>query len=437
MPTTTAALGLVITAVIIWYLAEWRHCEEKRQPMNLVRNPLGLLWLAIQRLWRNRRFVGILLFCWLASVGIYRFIIDPLVFAPLRERWEATTTLPTPGQSISQLSAMSTKTVIIDRGGLAGEGPRYWMWRALPQFRQLSVALTRGGGGIIDILALGVLAGVLLTLWFRRPEWLPAHVRQRLAWPTYLTLGAFLVIGAHTGFGFATALGPDPLDFSVSPASQVLYLLLPLFFMFATAVLAAFLWHIVLQIGEGGYWNLHKAIGGTANNWLPIAWLMVLLYLPYTIGPLAMVLTPWSWLIDICMKASALIMVLPIALLFVPWIILAEGASLLPAIKRTFQLIGRRWWDLLVFLPRYLLIVIPVYALFGALGWPTIRNPAILTSLSLARSLVELVLLVVIVVLYQQLAKTEPRLLEDMYPTLHGLWKTLWRVWKRVEHPAG
>ena len=39
MPTTTAVLGLLITAVIIWYLAEWRHCQEQRQSMNLVPNP--------------------------------------------------------------------------------------------------------------------------------------------------------------------------------------------------------------------------------------------------------------------------------------------------------------------------------------------------------------------------------------------------------------
>lgn len=405
MPTTTAALGLVITAVIIWYVAEWRHCEEKQQPMNLVRHPLVLCWIAGQRLWRNRRFVGILICCWLASVGVYRFILDPLVFAPQREQGEETTTLPTSGQSISQLSAASTRGVIIDSGGLTGEGPRYWMWRALPQFRHLSSALSRGGGVIIHILALGVFAGVLLTLWFRRPEWLPAHIRQRLLWPTYLTLAAFLVSATHTGFGFAAALTRDPIDFSVSPASQVFDLLLPLFFFFAAAVLAAFLWHIVLQIGEGGYWNLHEAIGGTANNWLPIAWLTLLLYLPYAIMPLTMLLPPW--LIDIWTKAFTLPMVLPIALLFVPWIILGEGTKLLPAIRRNFQLIGKRWWDLLVFLPRYLLIVIPVYAALGALAWPTIRNSAILTSLSFARSLVELVLLVAIVVLYLELRKGE------------------------------
>jgi len=97
--------------------------------------------------------------------------------------------------------------------------------------------------------------------------------------------------------------------------------------------------------------------------------------------------------------------VLQIILLFVPWIILAEGASLLPATKRNFQLIGKHWRDLLAFLPRYLLIVIPVYAMLDALGWPTIRNSAIVTSLSFARSLLELLLLVAIVVLYLELRK--------------------------------
>jgi len=41
------------------------------------------------------------------------------------------------------------------------------------------------------------------------------------------------------------------------------------------------------------------------------------------------------------------------------------------------------------------------------------------------------------VVLYQQLAKTGPRPLEDTYQTLRGLWKTLWRVWKSVEGEVG
>ena len=49
----------------------------------------------------------------------------------------------------------------------------------------------------------------------------------------------------------------------------------------------------------------------------------------------------------------------------------------------------------------------PVYAILDALGWPTIRNSAILTSLSLARSLGELVLLVAIVVLYLELRNGE------------------------------
>ncbi len=413
MTTSTAALGLVITAVIIWYLAEWRHCEEKRLPMPLTRNPLGLLWLAVQRLWRNRRFVAILICCWLASVGVYRLIMDPLVFAPLRERWEESTTVPTPGQSISQLSTTSPRVVIIDSGGLTGEGPRYWMWRALPQFRQLSVALARGGGGIIDILALGVLAGVLLALWFRRPEWVPAYVRQRLVWPIYLTLGGFLAMAAHMGFGFVVALTRDPFDSSFSPAFDVLYPLLPLLFAFAAAVLAAFLWHIILQVGSGRYWNLHNAVMGATQNWLPIAWLTVLLWVP-TLMWLPMFLlqgTISETIVHIAIMASnigwKLPTVLRIALVFVPWIILAEGTTLLPAMKRNFQLIGRRWWDLLVFLPRYLLIVIPVYAALDALGWPTIRNSAILTSLSLTRSLVELLLLVVVVILYRELCNRE------------------------------
>ena len=57
--------------------------------MPLVRNPLALFWLAVRRLWRNWRFVGILLLCWLASAAIYWLVLDPLVYAPMRQQWQA------------------------------------------------------------------------------------------------------------------------------------------------------------------------------------------------------------------------------------------------------------------------------------------------------------------------------------------------------------
>ncbi len=451
--TMTAVVGLVVTALLAWYAAEWVRCMAEGRAMSLVRNPLALFWLAVRRLWHNRRFVGILLLCWLASAAIHWLVIDPLVIAPVRQRFQAQTDVGLPKTEPGIREAPHTLGVLDWKFFSVGAG-RFWLLRGLPQFRQVSLDGETTMGGNIGLLALGVLAAALIALWFRRPQWLPAHMHQRLAWPTYLTLGAFLAMAAHTGFGFAAALTRDPLDFSVSSASQVLYLLLPLFLIFCGAVLTVFLWHIVLQVGSGQYWNLHNAVTGAINNWLPIAWLMVLLWVPST---LLMGLTMFLFqgtisgpMVDVVSIASnigwTITPLLRIALLFVPWIILAEGASLLPATKRNFQLIYTHWWDLVVMLPRWLLLIVPVYAIISTLSTlstpaifarPTIGTTVLVTSLGFAHSLVEVVALVAVVVLYQQLAKKEPRPLEDMYQTLRGLWKTLWTLWKGVEHPAG
>ncbi len=415
--------------------------------MPLVRNPLALFWLTVCRLWRNRRFLAILLSCWVASAAIHWLVIDPLVIAPVRQRFQAQTDVGLPNTEPGIREAPHTLGVLDWQFFSVGAGP-FWLLRGLPQFRQVSLDGGITTGGNMGLLALGVLAAALIAFWFRRPQWLPAHMHQRLAWPIYLTLGAFLVMAAHTGFGFAAALTRAPLDFSVSSASQVLYLLLPLFFIFCGAVLAAFLWHIVLQVGRGQYWNLHHAATGAINNWLPIAWLTALLWVPSTLlMSLPMFLfrgTVSETMVDIVSIASNISWKIPtllqIVLVFVPWIILVEQISLMAAIKRHIQLIYSHWWDLIVMLPRWLLVTVPVYALISTLSAaiePGLEPSILWTSLGFAHSLVEVVVLVAVVVLYQQLAKTEPRPLEDMYQTLRGLWKTLWRVWKRVEHPAG
>ena len=398
MPTTTAALGLVITSVIIWYVAEWRHCQEQRQPMNLVRNPLALFWLALRRLWRNWRFVGILICCWLASVGIQVLILDPLVFAPARAQMEMRIAGRELSEQTGDLGDIEWSFTSIDDSGIAGKGPKYWVWRSLPQFRPVNLALSSAGFGIPAILVLGGFATVLITLWFRRPKWLLPDVRQRLTWPIYLSAGGFLVMGAVTGFGLAGALS-EPLE-GLSIAALVLLGLVFLVGAFAAAALTAFLWHIMLQVGSGRYWNPRVAITGAITTWIAIAWLSLVISLPGAI-PI------FSWLWPLWHLLLWVPTVLRIALLFVPWIILTEGTNLLPAIRRNFQLIRSQWQDLLVMLPRYLLIIIPAYALLGAAGWPADHSSGAGALVTLGCSTIELVLLVAIVVLYLELRKGE------------------------------
>ncbi len=393
-------LGLTAGAVIIWYVAEWRHCQEQSQSMNLVRNPLALFWLAGQRLWRNRRFVGILICCWLASVGIYLLILDPLVFAPARAQME----MRIAGRELSgQTGDLGDieweEGIFADDSGIAGKGPKYWVWRSLPQFRPVNLALSSAGFGIPAILVLGGFAAVLITLWFRRPKWLLPEVRQRLTWPIYLSVGGFLIMGTASGFGLASALSWSPEE-ELSIAVQVLFGLVFLVRAFATAALTAFLWHIILQVGSGRYWSPREAITGAVTTWLAIAWLSLVLSLPYAIPVFSSLLPLWHLLLWVPT-------LLRIALLFVPWIILAEGTDLLPAIRRNLLLIRSQWQDLLVMLPRYLLIVIPAYALLGAAGWPADQSSGAGTLVTLGCSTIELVLLVAIVVLYLELRKGE------------------------------
>ncbi len=398
MPTTTAVLGLVTTAVIIWYVAEWRHCQQQRQSMNLVRNPLALFWLAIQRLWRNRRFVGILLFCWLASVGIQVLILDPLVFGPMQAQMEMEWPRDEDNTWAEDFD-LEVEGISADGSGIAGKGPKYWVWRSLPQFRPVNLALSSAGFGIPNILALGGFAAVLTILWFRRPKWLLPEVRRRLAWPIYLGGGGFLIMGTASGFGLASALSWSPEE-ELSIAVQVLWGIVFLVRAFASAALTAFLWHIILQVARGRYWSPREAITGAVTTWLAIAWLSLLLSLPYAM-PL------FSWLLPLWDLLLWVPTLLRIALLFVPWIILAEQANLGTAIRRNLLLIRSRWQDLLVMLSRYLLLVIPAYALLGAAGWPADHSSGAGILVTLGCSTIELVLLVAIVVLYLELRKGE------------------------------
>ena len=106
-------------------------------------------------------------------------------------------------------------------------------------------------------------------------------------------------------------------------------------------------------------------------------------------------------------KAYYLIPLVHITLLFVPWIILGEGASLVPAVVRNFQLIYRRWWDLLVLLPRWLLIVLPLCALLSTAGRVAVHSASADILWPPVTATVELILLVAVVVLYDNLRQGE------------------------------
>jgi hypothetical protein len=145
-------LGLTALAIIVWYVAEWMRCKAESQPMVLVRNPLALFRLATERLWYNRRLVGILMAIWLGTAAVWRFVIEPVFYADLLAR----TTEHSPTVEI--------------------EAP--WgqhLWQALPGTDSVHLGY---GVGIATAIALAILGGVLVRLWYRPPAWLPAPTRR-------------------------------------------------------------------------------------------------------------------------------------------------------------------------------------------------------------------------------------------------------------------
>ena len=392
--TKTAIVGLAIVGIIVWYWAEWQRCAEQQRPMNPIRNPLALFDLAFRRLWRNRSFLAILVGCWLVSIAVNDFVLYPLLtgrpleqelFARFREYMQSM-------RPHWRAGFMPVAEASLER----------WISQSLPMIRWVQVGL-EGRSYVVGIPALGGLAAALIGLWFRPPKWMTPDARRRLPWPIHITLACFVCVG----LAWAAVLSGNRIAVLLNP---VLRSALKLFILFTGAVWIALMCQLVLQIGAGQYWHLHRGVLAATNRWLPIAWLSVVIDAPYyalstfsyTTRP---ILAEW---------VMRLPTVLAVTLLFVPWIILQEQANLWSAVMRNFRILWDHRWDLSVFLLRYIAVVLPVYAFFDMLRFATIPTSVaaylILGYLfSLARSLFELVLLLTMIVLYTNLREVEQR----------------------------
>ncbi len=408
-------LALTALVIAIWYYLEWRKSlppgralAPARSVMDFVRrtpasNPLDIFALTFRRLWRNRSLVMILLGLWLASWALNALVIEPLVHKPYLEQM---------GYSEEDLKASRTDVkfqVVIP--GQTG----HWALDALPKVPQVSL----GGGGIgtsaIGILVFGVFACALVYLWAKPPGWLPESARRAIAWPALLTMAGFLFAAIFMGLGYAS-MARGELLWSPQTSHRWLMLVYGLMAPFFSAALAALFWHVVYQAGSGDRWNLRRATVGAIDMWLPVAWLVFVIYLPIIIYPTvsmalrgqggAMSGIRWA-LFDATEYLFALPGYLSIVLVFVPWVILERRYGFASALAENFRMMGRHWRKLVVFLPGYLILAAPAYGLLSHIGHVP-RPPLLPYGIAwLGLYLLQIILMLVVVVLYTELRKSE------------------------------
>ncbi len=384
MPTTTILIALGAVGVMAWYYAEWRKCTDRGERMSLVRNPLALFALTFRRMWRNRSLVAILLGLWLLSAALYAFVYHPLVVVPYVANSGFGVPSPQPGLEWGDLV-----------GSLRAHFASEWhlglavaeMLKCLPQVESMSIGF---GGGLMHILALAVLAGALIYVWIKPPAWLPATAYRSIHWPACVTLAAFLTMAEWRWLEFE-AMRTGAMDYSRWGTC-----LNSIASLFLAGALTALLWHVAFQVGRGQDWRVRRALVASIEKWLPVALVMLLIYLPSGLSILL-----------INKPLSVLPTYLKLVLLFVPWIILESKGGLGPAIVENFRLIGRHWKHLTAFLLRYIIIVWPVSCFVSAISrlapWQSPANEL----LGLGASALRFVLLLAAVVLYTELRKTE------------------------------
>jgi len=407
-------LGLTVLVIAIWYCLEWRKSlppgralAPARSVVDFVRrtpasNPFHIFALTFCRLWRNRSLVMILLGLWLASWALNALVIEPLVHKPYLER-----------MGYSEEDAKESRTDKRFRVVIPGEIGR-WALDALPKVPHVSL----GGGGMatsaIGILVFGVFACALIYLWAKPPAWLPESARRAIAWPALLTMAGFLSAAGFIGVGYASMVRGEL--WSGWTSHRWLMPLGGLMAPFFGAALVALLWHAVYQAGCGDKWNLRRATVAAIDMWLPVAWLVFVIYLPITIVPtlsraLATQGGPLSGigyaLLDATLHLFSLPGYLSIAFVFVPWVILERRYGFGSALGENFRMMGRHWRKLVAFLPGYLILAAPPYGLLSHIG-DVPRPPLCPYDIAwLGLYLLQIILMLVVVVLYTELRKSE------------------------------
>ncbi len=408
-------LGLTVLVIAIWYYlarrpplsAEW-VLAPACSVVDFVRhtpasNPLHIFALTFRRMWRNRSLVMILLGLWLASWTLNALVIEPLVFKPYFEQ-----------MGYSEEDLKEPRTDVKLRVVIPGQ-TGYWALDALPKVPQVSAG---GGGGMgtsaIGILAFGVFACALIYLWGKPPGWLPESARRAIAWPALLTMAGFLSAAGFTGVGYAFMVRGEL--WSGWTSQRWLMLLYGLMAPFFGAALAALFWHAVYQAGSGDRWNLRRATVAAIDMWLPVAWLMFVIYLPIIIYPAVSralagqggPTTDIGWAL---FNATEYLFSLPgylsIAFVFVPWVILERRYGFASAVVEHFRMMDRHWRKLAVFLAGYLILAGPPYGLLSHIGNMAQRGLSSYNIGRLGLYALQIILMFVVVVLYTELRKSE------------------------------
>ncbi len=408
-------LGLTVLVIAIWYYlqrrpplsAEWALAPARsvvdfvqRTPAS---NPLHIFALTFRRLWRNRSLVMILLGLWLASWALGAFVLEPLVYKPHRERI-----------GYSQEDAKGSRTDKRPRVVISGQVGG-WVLDALPKVPQVSVGGRGISGMLIRILVSGIFACALIYLWAKPPGWLPERARRVIAWPALLTLAGFLLAVEFTMLSYASMLRGElqPAWYSHPWLTNLYGLMTPFF----SAALAALFWHALYQAGSGDKWNLRRATVAAIDAWLPVAWLMFVIYLPSLVRA-TLISTAvaaqgdaasgigWA-LFDSTEYLFSLSGYLSIVFVFVAWVILERRYGFGSALVENFRMMGRHWRKLVAFLPGYLVLAAPIHGVLTYGYYVTERGLRFAYAQAAVLYLLQIILMLVVVVLYTELRKSE------------------------------
>ena len=117
-------------------------------------------------------------------------------------------------------------------------------------------------------------------------------------------------------------------------------------------------WVQQVEAGQAGErWDLRSSTVVALNSWLSIAYLKLILFTSILFNPILL------WAFDLF--PGGISSVLHIVLVLAPWIMLDRRAGVVSALVTSFQMIRDHWWDVLVSLPRYVVVLVPVYALLN------------------------------------------------------------------------
>jgi len=341
--------------VAIWWLADWLSMRQEGEPLPLRRAPLRMLGDVLRRLARNRSFLVALAALWLLSAAIGAMV---MYFAA-----ELGVARPT-----------GPATPVLARMGLAADAIPELLARELPEALPRLVEIPLGFWGGLLFAALLVLG--LVRLMIDPPDEFGDEAARGLKWPVVLlclhVAGSVALLATGQRF-FREMTGLDPPWYTP-------WVLVGQGLVMAGVFLApvhALVWRIVLEIVRDGVWSFKSSIRSVSASSLPAA-LLLLFTMPVVataVGPGAMSKPPLYRLLD------AVVIAIPILLIFAPWAVVDRGVGLIEALRESWRLFRHRPFEVVIFALRFALLfavlggIVALFEPAASARWHTWHGP--------------------------------------------------------------